>query len=108
MDNAGSGIHGDVVGQHAENPAIEKWMLEVEALHFSAGKVGEFANVSETALLGHIFRQLRRDDINFAAGFEGHVLFIRMESHRHRRGQRPRSCRPDDGRGFLSRKRRIY
>ena len=31
VDDAGAGVHGDVVGEHAENFAVEKWMLEVEA-----------------------------------------------------------------------------
>src|ERR1017187_9733424 len=41
VDNAGSRIHGDVVRQHTENLAIEKWMLEVQALQLPAWEVRE-------------------------------------------------------------------
>ena len=63
--------------------------------------------IGQIALRRHIRRQLRRDDVNFAARFQRDVLFIRMKRHRHRRRQRPRSRRPDDGRNFLPRQRRI-
>src|SRR5271163_1544838 len=32
VDHAGTGVHGDVVGEHAQNFAVEEGMLKVEAL----------------------------------------------------------------------------
>ena len=107
MDDAGAGVHGDVVGEHAENFAIEEGMLEVEALELASGKVSEFARIGQAALLGGVFRELRGDDINLAARFQGHVFFIGMESDGHGRGQRPGSCGPDDGEKFFAGQRGI-
>ena len=104
VDNACAGVHGDVVGQHAEDFAIEEGMLKVQPLHLAAGEVGEFVSVFETAFRGHIGGQPCRDNVNFAAGFEGNVIFAGMEGHRHRSGQRPGRGGPDDGRDFFARK----
>jgi hypothetical protein len=76
VDHAGAGVHGDVVGEHAENFAIEEGMLEVEALELAAGEVREFARVGEAALSAASFGQLRGDDVNFAARFERDVFFM--------------------------------
>ena len=35
MDHASSGVHGDVIRQHANNFAIEKRMLEIQVARFS-------------------------------------------------------------------------
>ena len=45
VDDAGAGIHGDVVGEHAKNFAVEEGMLEVEALELASGEVSELARV---------------------------------------------------------------
>src|SRR5208337_5512446 len=42
VDDSGSRVHGDVVGEHAENFAVEKGMPEVEALKLASGKVSQF------------------------------------------------------------------
>ena len=47
VDDAGAGVHGDVVGEHAENFAVEEGMLEVEALELASGEVREFARVRQ-------------------------------------------------------------
>src|SRR4051794_27609053 len=39
MDNARSGVHSDVVGEHTQNLSVKKWMLEVQALQLAAGEV---------------------------------------------------------------------
>ncbi len=82
-------------------------MLEVEALQFAAGEVGEFARIREAAFVGGIFRELGGNDVNFSAGFEGYVILVGMKRHGHRGGQRPGSGCPDDGVDFLASERGI-
>ena len=108
VDYARSRVHRDVIGEHAQDFPIQKWMLEIQPLHLSSREVREFARIGEAALFGRIFCQLRSDDVHFATRFQRYVLFIRMKRDRHRRRQRPRSGRPDDGRRFLSRQCRVY
>ena len=39
VNYAGAGVHGDIIGEDAENFAIEERMLEVEALQLASRKV---------------------------------------------------------------------
>ena len=107
MDDAGAGVHGDIVREHAEDLAVEEGMLEVEALELASGKVREFAGVRESAFFSGVFRQLRGDNVDLAAGFQSHVFFVGVEGHGHRGGQRPGSCRPDDGKNSLAGERGV-
>ena len=97
VDHAGSRIHGDVFGQHAENLAVEKRVLEVQVLEFASGEMRQLARIREIAFFRNVFRQFRRNDVNLAAGLERDVLFIGMKRDRHGRRQRPRGGGPDDG-----------
>ncbi len=63
VNHAGAGVHGDVVGQHAEDFAIEKGMLKVEALHLAPGEACQFLRVLKVAFLGHIGSQPGRHDV---------------------------------------------
>ncbi len=76
-------------------------MLEVQALHLAAGEARELMNVGEATFRGYIGGQSCRHDVDFAARFDGNVLFVGMKSHRHGRGQRPGSSGPDDGGNFF-------
>ena len=67
VHHAGAGVHGDVVRQHAENFAIEKRMLKVQALHLAAGEARQFLRVLQVAFRGHIGGQPGGDDVDFAA-----------------------------------------
>src|ERR1022692_4135297 len=107
VDDAGAGVHSDIVGKYAENFAVEEWMLEVETLELAAGEMSEFTRVGEATLLGCIFGQFRGNDIDLATGFQRHVFFVRMKSDRHRSGQSPGSSRPDDGENFLAGERGV-
>ena len=82
-------------------------MLEVEALEFASGEVGEFARVGEAALFSRIFRELRGNDVGLAAGFESNVFFVRMKSDGQGSGQRPGGRRPDDGEKLLAGERGV-
>ena len=103
VDYAGPGVHGHVIGQHAENFAVEERMLEVQALHLPSREVGEFMRIRKIAFLRNIFRKLRRHNVNFAPGFERDILFLWMKGYSHRSRQGPGRGSPDDGGNFLSR-----
>ena len=107
VDDAGAGVHGDVIGEHAQDFAVEKWMLKIETFKFASRKVGQFADVEEAAFCDRMFCQLRCDDVNFAAGCKRHVLFIRMEGDRHGRRKSPWRGGPDNRGNFLCRERGV-
>ena len=50
MDDAGTGIHGDVVGKHTKNDTIQERVSELCVLQFSAGKAGEYTRLLQTDL----------------------------------------------------------
>ncbi len=102
VHHAGAGVHGDVVGEHAENCAIEERVCKVQRTPFccrgsapapSRLAARTFAITSAASLLG--------DDVDLAGGFKRDVLFVGMKGHRHRRGKRPGSGGPDDGETFF-------
>src|SRR5437870_11205035 len=58
VHDAGPGVHGDVVGEYAENLSVKKWVLEVLTLKLPARKMCKFARARETTLLGHVSCEL--------------------------------------------------
>src|SRR2546422_2093709 len=95
MHYPGALIHGDVIRDHAQNCAIEKWVSKSCALEFSSGKVRELARCGQSRFTDKLTRQPLGDDVHLIARFERNVLFLRMERHSHRSRQCPWRCGPD-------------
>ena len=99
VDRAGALVGGDVSGQHAENAAIKKRMLECGALQHAALEAGQLLQVSTSAQVAggsDCGGQFGGDDVDLIAGLQRNVLEVWMEGHGQRCGQRPRGGRPDD------------
>ena len=86
MDNTCTGIHGDVVCEHAQNFAIQKRVLKVKALQLAAGETGKFIYIFEAAFRRHIGSESCRYNIDFPSGFQGHVFFVGVKSDSHGSG----------------------
>src|SRR5215475_10111109 len=65
VDHARACVHGDVICEYTQNFAIKKRMLEIQAFKLASGEVSQFTRIGELALLRHIYRQLRGNDVNF-------------------------------------------
>ena len=64
VDYARTGVHGDVVGEHAQNFAIEKWVLEIQALELASGEASELMRIDRAYIsCAKVFAKLRGNDI---------------------------------------------
>ena len=107
VDYAGALIHGDVVGEHAQDCAIKERVGELYVLQFLAGEAGENLGLLQSNLAGEFGSQLLGDDVHFAAGFERDVFRIGMKGHCHGRGKRPGRGGPDHGESLFPGERGI-
>ena len=55
-------IHGDVIGQHAQDLAIQKRMLEIKVLQLPSGKMRQLARIGQIALFRHVSGPFGRND----------------------------------------------
>ena len=102
VNRAGALVHGDVVGQHAEDVAVEEGMGEDGAFELRAGEGGE--NIDASVLADAKPRQdsgsqFGGEEIDLAGRFveDGHVLGAGMEGDGHGGRQGPGRGGPDDG-----------
>ncbi len=118
MNGASAGVGCDVIGKDAEDAAIEERVLEGDAVEHGAFEARDFLCVWNVDGGFDRFGQFGGDDVHIAshpclrqgwgthvhwlAGFERDVVEVRMEGNGERRGQRPRRCRPDDGKDVLA------
>src|SRR5437016_10566596 len=54
VDDACTGVHGDIVCEHAQNFAIEERVLKVKKLQPTAGEADKFMYILEAAFCSHI------------------------------------------------------
>src|SRR5690349_24674449 len=99
MDRARALLQRHVIGKDAEDFAIEKRVLESRAFESSSRETREDFCLFQPRILTSRFRQSISNDVDFAAlrVFQRDVFVIRMEGYGHRRRERPRRSRPDDG-----------
>jgi len=97
VDSPGSLIGGDVVGEDAEDGAIEKRMLECDAFHLRAFEGRNGNGGFKIAAFADRGGQGLGDDVDLALLLQGNVVEVGMEGDGERRGQRPGRGGPDDG-----------
>ena len=66
MHRTGSGVGGDVGGQHAQDRPLQKRMLKGNAVERRALEAGKLFGGSELASLGHLCRQLGGHNVHEA------------------------------------------
>ena len=110
VDRAGARVGGNIGGQHAQNAALQKWMLEGGIFKDAAFEARQFGGLAQFAGCGYRRGQLCRDNVDWRVrcvliccrGGQRHVLEVGMEGHGHRRWQRPRGSGPDNGVNFAA------
>ncbi len=105
MNHASPCVHGDVVGDHAQNlPALpgKKRVVEPQILHRVPGKMGDGRGVRKSAFCGNILGELFGHDIDGVGSLQRYVFLGRMKRDCQGSGKRPRSRRPDDGKDGLA------
>ena len=101
VDGACSGVHGDVVAQHAEDGPLQERMSEGRVLQLRARERGHFLRLAKIAFLDRLLCQISGHDVDPFASIERDIFRFGGEGHRHRGRQGPRGGCPDDGRDIL-------
>ncbi len=103
VHDAGAGVEGDVVGEHARRVAVDPGMPEAHLLELGALRHGERRAEGEAEALLRLLVERLRQQQHLAAALHGEegVLRLGVEREREVRRQRPGRRGPGDG-GHLS------
>src|SRR5216683_2858531 len=108
VDGSGALVGGDVLGDDAEDLAVEEWVLEDDAVEPGAGKAGDLDGIGQVAGCLDGFGQVGGYEIDcFAVGIhvrssghgapEGYVGEVGVEGYGLGGGEGPGGGGPDDG-----------